>query len=255
MELILLVAVLGVIVYIFKSFNQYQSGNPYRAPGADYSNSFSNKRKGDIYEEVLQSEYGLIVALTAKVAKADGKVCELEGQLIRDMLDELSGYFSHKEKAKEILEKILIEEDHEDDNIELIAKEFLNYTNQDPGKRVKVVEHLINLAFIDKHLSENEEDIIRKIAFYLQIPSGQFEAVLNRFKSFYKGYKTSDLDPYEVLGVTEDVTAAELKKRYRELVKENHPDIVRGKGLGEEYVEKATVKLQEINGAYEKIKG
>ncbi|MCV6608555.1 MAG: TerB family tellurite resistance protein, partial [Campylobacterales bacterium] len=236
-------------------FNQYQSDNPYHAPNADYNHSFQGNKKGDIYEEVLQSEFGLIVALTAKVAKADGAVCELEGELIHNMFDELSGYFSNKEKAREILEKILIEEEHENDNIEMIAGEFLKYTNSDKKKRVKVVEHLINLAFIDKHLSENEEDIIRKIAFYLQISSGELEATLNRFKSYYKDYKTSDKNPYEVLGVDENITPTELKKKYRQLVKENHPDIVCGKGLGEEYVEKATVRLQEINEAYEKIKG
>jgi len=46
----------------------------------------------------------------------------------------------------------------------------------------------------------------------------------------------------------------DIKKAYRKLVKDNHPDIITGRGLGEDEIQKATIRLQEINSAYELIK-
>ena len=61
-------------------------------------------------------------------------------------------------------------------------------------------------------------------------------------------------NPYDVLGLKEGAPFDEVKKRYRELVKKYHPDILMGRGESEEMIEKSTRKLQEINEAYETIK-
>jgi len=254
MQYVIIIIVVAVLVYVVKSYSRYHSGNPYHAPKADYEHPFQKNRSGDIYQEVLQSEFGLIMALTAKVVKADGKICELEQELIDNTLDELSGYFSNKTKAREILEQILQEEEKEHDNIEQIASEFVNYTKTDPNKRIKIIEYLINLSFIDKVLSEYEEETIRKIAFYFHIPAGEFEQILKQFKTYYSSYSVPEKNPYEVLDVSKEITFSELKRKYRNLVKEHHPDVIKGKGGDEEFVQIATAKLQEINEAYEQIK-
>jgi DnaJ like chaperone protein len=46
---------------------------------------------------------------------------------------------------------------------------------------------------------------------------------------------------------------ATIKKKYRALVSENHPDKVISQGLPEEFVKLATEKIQKINEAYEQI--
>ena len=60
--------------------------------------------------------------------------------------------------------------------------------------------------------------------------------------------------PYDVLGLSEGAAFSEVKRRYRELVKKYHPDILMGQGESKEIIEKSTRKLQEINEAYEAIK-
>ena len=69
-----------------------------------------------------------------------------------------------------------------------------------------------------------------------------------------QGSAKSKRDPYEILGLSKDATFSEIKKKYRELVKKYHPDILMGKGADEEIIQEGTKKLQEINEAYEILK-
>ena len=253
-EIIIVVVVVAFLVYVSKSYLFYHEENPYKRKGETYARPFEKRSGGDLYDEVLQSEYGLIAALMAKVVKADGRVCELERELIDSTLDELAGYFSHPDKARRILEEILENEEKEHDNIDLIAGEFVNFTRNDPNKRIKIIEFLINLSFADKQLSEAEEETLGKIAFHFKIQAGKYQQILESFKQYYSHYRSGGQNPYEVLGIEETITASELKSVYRRLVKEHHPDVIKGKGMGEEFVNRATAKLQEINEAYEAVK-
>jgi DnaJ like chaperone protein len=60
-------------------------------------------------------------------------------------------------------------------------------------------------------------------------------------------------DPYAILGVAYDASDTEIKRTYRMLVRENHPDSLIARGVPEEFVKLATDKLATINTAYEKI--
>ena len=81
------------------------------------------------------------------------------------------------------------------------------------------------------------------------------------YSSGYGGYSSgsqssakSKRDPYEILGLSKDATFNEIKKKYRELVKKYHPDILMGKGADEEIIQEGTKRLQEINEAYKILK-
>ena len=60
-------------------------------------------------------------------------------------------------------------------------------------------------------------------------------------------------NPYAVIGIAELATDAEVKKAYRNLVKENHPDALTARGVPEEFIEIANKKLAKINKAYDSI--
>ena len=70
--------------------------------------------------------------------------------------------------------------------------------------------------------------------------------------------RASSRDPlaeaYAVLGASANDSADELKRKYRELAKKNHPDALRAQGLPEEMVGKATERMSRINEAWAKIK-
>ena len=61
-------------------------------------------------------------------------------------------------------------------------------------------------------------------------------------------------DAYSVLNVDENASDAEVKKSYRRLMAQHHPDKLVAKGLPEEMMKIATQRTQEIRQAYERIK-
>jgi DnaJ like chaperone protein len=61
-------------------------------------------------------------------------------------------------------------------------------------------------------------------------------------------------DAYAALGVHPDATDEEVKRAYRKLIAENHPDRLAAQGLPENLREIAEQKSREINAAYDLIK-
>jgi DnaJ like chaperone protein len=60
-------------------------------------------------------------------------------------------------------------------------------------------------------------------------------------------------DPFLILGLPHDATPEAVRKRYRDLVREHHPDRHIAAGVPEEMIELATARLQKINEAYDRI--
>jgi DnaJ like chaperone protein len=61
-------------------------------------------------------------------------------------------------------------------------------------------------------------------------------------------------DAYAALGITKDATPAEIKRAYRKLMSQNHPDKLASKGLPESMRPVAEERSREINSAYDMIK-
>lgn len=64
---------------------------------------------------------------------------------------------------------------------------------------------------------------------------------------------TESADPYQILGVSRDTSDEDIKKTYRNLSRENHPDTLIAKGMPQEFVDVANEKMASINAAYDVI--
>lgn len=231
----------------------------YRSSSLSQPHAYSRKQfQGFILtkEHLAQSELGLFVALVAKVAKADGRVDELEAELISNMFNDISALFPDPDTTKNLLKEIFDREKQISTNIDEVALLLFAALKNDPQKRQKMMEFMINLSFIDGTLSHSEEEMLHKIASFLHVSSEQISAMFDQFGSFHRhSIKESSLSQaYEMLGVSADVSDDAVKKAYRALVREYHPDIIKAQGASEEYLKTATEKVQEINAAYEMIK-
>jgi len=203
-----------------------------------------------------QSELGHFIALVAKVAKADGRVSELEAQLISMMFDDISKVFTEKEKTRGLLKEIFDEEKQSIDNTKEVAHSLNKLIGRSLLKRKQFIEFLIQLAFVDDGLSADEDKILREIVTELDIAPSDYDAMLNKFENMKKSQPQSmSIDEaYSLLGVSPSDDMNSIKKMYRNLVREYHPDIMISQEKDEEYIEEATAKMQKINQAYQTIK-
>ena len=235
-----------LLLYIFKSYNRYTKTYTKEA-----FESFSIS-----YEAIKNSELGLFVALVAKVAKADGRVDALEAELIGIMFNDISSIFPKPEKTKEILKRIFDEEKQRGDNIEKIAYMLAKLTRRDSLKQQQFMEFLIQLAFVDMEVSQREEEILQIIAEAMHFDPKLYHAIFDKFENMIKNIepKVNLDDAYELLGVEPNDDMQTIKKAYRKLIKEYHPDIIKSQGRDDDYIKEATQKTQEINQAYEMIK-
>ncbi|MDF1876623.1 TerB family tellurite resistance protein [Sulfurimonas sp. SAG-AH-194-L11] len=242
---LIILAVAGYILYsVFKSYSKYET----------YSKkAFENFSVS--HDSLKRSELGLFVALVAKVAKADGKVDALEAQLIGIMFDDISAVFPEPQKTKQILKDIFKEEKDRSGDTEDIAHQLASVIKRDRAKTQQFMGFLIQLAFIDGECSSEEEDVLQTIAEALEFDPNAYHAIFDQFEQMMKNVtpKANIEDAYKVLGVSKDDDMKVIKKAYRKLVRQYHPDIIASQGKDEAYMQEATKKTQEINQAYEMI--
>lgn len=243
---ILLFFILAAVFYwVFKSYSNY----------TEYSKeAFKNF---SVSKESLQnSDLGLFVALAAKVAKADGRVDALEAQLIGAMFDDISAVFPEPQKTKDILKEIFNEHKERSHDIEEVAKRLSHSLRGDKTKQHHFMAFLIQLAFVDAEISKSEERVLSLIAEILEFDPKAYHAMFDRFEEMIKNIKpkANINDAYKVLGVSSDDDMQSIKKAYRKLIREYHPDIIKSQNKDDAYMQEATARTQEINQAYEMIK-
>jgi DnaJ like chaperone protein len=244
-----------LLVLFIAGFIFYYINRKYKSE--DFLNiniDVKQKLQGNLREH----EAGLLIALMAKVAKADGHICELEAQLLSHTFTDIASHFEDSQNIREQLKEIYKTELNTFDNTIIISTKYLKLSKNDYNKRLKVMEYLLNLSFIDQEFSQAEQMITQDIANALEISNKDFENLINEFKTFYENIKeqksNSIENAYKILGANENEDITTIKKKYKTLVRKNHPDIIMGQGASQSIIDKATKKLQEINSAYELIK-
>lgn len=206
-------------------------------------------------------EAKFLVSLLAKVAKSDGRVSELEARLITQVLDDLSQKVSGVSGVREYLKEVYNSQKENVDNAYETARNYKHTFNLNYDTCVARLTFFLNLAYIDGEFNKSEQDVIRNIAYGFGIDKETLDEIIFKFDSFYGSRFGADHDEisqendaFEVLGLSKNASLEEVKARYKELVRQYHPDILMGRGESKEVIERSTKKLQEINEAYGRLK-
>ena len=207
------------------------------------------------------NEAKFLVSLLAKVAKSDGRVSELEARLITQVLDDLSQKVSGVSGVREYLKEVYNSQKENVDNAYETARNYKRAFNLNYDTCVARLTFFLNLAYIDGEFNKSEQDVIRNIAYGFGIDKETLDEIIYKFDSFYGSRFGADHDEmsqendaFEVLGLSKNASLDEVKVRYKELVRQYHPDILMGRGESKDVIERSTKKLQEINEAYGRLK-
>ena len=219
---------------------------------------FMNVQSSNRKKQANVDEAKFLVSLLAKVAKSDGRVSELEARLITQVLDDLSQKVSG---VREYLKEVYNSQKENVDNAYETARNYKRAFNLNYDTCVARLTFFLNLAYIDGEFNKSEQDVIRNIAYGFGIDKETLDEIIFKFDSFYGSRFGADHDEisqendaFEVLRLSKNASLDEVKVRYKELVRQYHPDILMGRGESKEVIERSTKKLQEINEAYGRLK-
>ena len=181
-----------------------------------------------------------LIILTAKLAKADGYVSREELLAIKDKLkipeheiDQVGKIFN---KAKE-----------DSLGYEPYAQQIAQIYRNNPVVLDEIINTLFYIAEADGSISDSELAMMRNIAKIFGLNESQFEGIKESRKSSDK------LNPYIVLGCSPNDDFAIIRKKYLQLSKEHHPDVLMNKGVPQEVIEESKKKMRAINSAFDQI--
>jgi DnaJ like chaperone protein len=181
-----------------------------------------------------------VIALGAKMAKADGVVAPVEVDAFRKI-------FAIAEKDLAEVSQVFDRATADVAGFDAYAEQLAETFRDEPATLEDVLHGLAHIAAADGAIHEAE---VR----YLEAVAQIFKLERSRLRRALGAYVRLEDDPYDILGADPALSDAELKRLHRSLVAENHPDRVTARGLPVEAVRIATAKLAAINAAFDAVR-
>lgn len=212
--------------------------------------------------EGIQNEFSSATFLVmGKLAKSDGRVNEKELDLARNMMSRLRLSEDQRIEAMHLFSQ------GKETGFDI--NPVLESLKKSIGRRFALsqffLETQLSLAYVDGALNSSEKKVLQVICSVLGINKIQFEIINQRVTAQYRFQKYRQQkaastpenqikDAYNILGVSQKNTDAEIKKAYRKLMSQHHPDKLVARGLPPEMQVLAKEKSQEIQQAYSVIR-
>ncbi|MEP5153868.1 molecular chaperone DjiA [Planktotalea sp.] len=181
-----------------------------------------------------------VIALGAKMAKADGQVTRDEVTAFREVFNIAA---ADEADAARVFNMARLDVAGFEDYATRIAHMF----GSEPSTLRDLLEGLFYIAMADGFYHPNENVFLERVATIFGLDDTAFRALRARF------VPDAQPDPYTVLGVTADMPLDEIKRRWREMVRETHPDRMIARGVPQEAVRMAEKRMVDINRAWEEI--
>ena len=113
-----------------------------------------------------------------------------------------------------------------------------------------VLAALFAIARADKPITQGEQAMLARVHAGFGLDAAAWERVQG---GVARPTAHAD-DAYAVLGLRADATPEELRARWKQLMRENHPDTLASRGVPPEFVQRASDKVARINAAWDRIK-
>jgi DnaJ like chaperone protein len=180
-----------------------------------------------------------VIALGAKMAKADGQVTRDEVAAFREV-------FTMPRKAEASAASLYNYARQDVAGFEGYATQVARMFGRGSETLENLLDGLFHIALADGAYHPHEDVYLRRCAEIFGLDGRPFQRLLAHYVPDQAGC-------WAILGLTPDATDEEIRARWRQLVRETHPDRLIAAGLPEEAIHLATARLSRINNAYETI--
>ncbi|MEP2533461.1 molecular chaperone DjiA [Shimia sp.] len=181
-----------------------------------------------------------VIALGAKMAKADGLVTRDEVTAFREVFQ-----IAQEDEAQAARVFNLARQDVA--GFEEYAYRIRGLFGPSNHGFCDLMEGLFHIAVADGTYHPNEDAFLARVAEILDMPDLEFQAMRARY------VPDAEPDPYSVLGVEPGTPLADIRKVWRRLVRETHPDSMIARGVPIEAIKLAEKRMIDINHAWDQI--
>jgi len=196
---------------------------------------------GPVSDSARQMAFSVaVVVLGAKVAKVDGTVNRKEINAFKEV-------FRVPQKEEKGVARIFDAAKQSADGFEPYARQIGRLFRREPALLEDMLASLFYIAKADAPIRNSELAFLRRTGDLFGLDSATFERVRGMF------IHSDAMDPYGVLGISNGASDDEVKKAYRQLIREHHPDTLVAKGLPRNFIEVANKKMAAINAAHDQI--
>lgn len=182
-----------------------------------------------------------LIALSAKMAVSDGVVTASELRAFQRTVEIPPGIEQQVDKLFKLAQQDVA-------GYESYAKKIRRFFADSPDTLEHVLDSLFFIATADGMIHESELEYLKSVSDIFGFDDARFEQLTAQHVLFDRG-----ADPFAVLGLVPTANRDEVKRVYRLLVAEHHPDRLIAKGVPEELIDVATARMASINNAYNQI--
>jgi len=222
-------------------------------------NAFSFGSPGNI-EQAKNSFFETTFLLSGYLAKVDGRISQAEIDHTEQVIAQMGLGAQQRQRAIELFRRGAAG----GFAMEPVVAAFVQSGGRHRQLRQMLLLFLISLAQADHGMVPTEHAALLRIANAMDIGAAQLERLL-RMAQAQAGFQqqqggattargSSQEDAYRALGVDSTATDREVKRAYRKLMSEHHPDKLIARGVPEAMIKLATERTQEIQTAYELIR-
>jgi DnaJ like chaperone protein len=211
---------------------------------------------GEHLQQAQTLFFKTVFNLLGHIAKADGHISDMEIKLTEAYMDKMGLTPEHKREAIRLFK----EGSSPEFNVQETLAAYRHLGARSPNLSQMLLVYLINLAMIDGDLDVKEVEVLQEVAEGVGFSRSAFEQLLRMIgaqNSFAKNQQHSPNElalAYDALGVDAGASDVDIKKSYRKLMSQYHPDKLIGQGLPQDMIKAATERSQEIQAAYDLIK-
>ena len=239
----------------------FMIGGPLGAMlGVAFAGNFSKRRANSGFnsnfgpgnqQRVQAAFFSGVFSVMGYISKADGKVSKSEIVLAQQVMQ----HMQLSEEMIQVAKDLFNQGKQADFKLDEVLEQFRVETHRRTHLIRMFLEIQIQAAYADGIFDNSEHNALKDIAQKLHFPLHELENLIQQFAASKNGSKqTSVEDAYKILGAEESLDDKEIKRAYRRLLAQHHPDKLVAKGLPEEMQKLANEKTQEIISAYETIK-